>query len=174
MDVNLAIAIAGILGTLIGSAASIYGTYIVQSKASEREKKWAREADEIKRKQEIEDEQRRVKRELLSSRLDIIEEVATIRMFLAGLAVKEEQGDPIESDKAIIEQKRKRMEEISGHAWACVLAYESQGLKESYQAIGAACYDAEQEGSVDEDVWKKAREGFVALVKVIDDMKTKV
>ena len=173
LDANLTVAIAGILGTLLASVASIYGTLLVQSKVSEREKRWAREADDRKRTQEIEDEQRRIKRELLSSRLNIIEEAATIKMFLTGLALTEEVGDPIYSDKIAIEGKRKRLEEISGQAWICVIAVESQRLKDSYQAIGSAYYQTEQEGTVDSIKWNKASDSFAELVKIIDDMKAK-
>lgn len=167
------IAIAGILGTLLASVASIFGTYLVQSKVSEREKRWAREADDRKRTQEIEDEQRRIKRELLSSRLNIIEEAATIKMFLTRLSLTEEFGDTIYSDKIAIDGKRKRLEEISGQAWTCVIAVESQRLKDSYQAIGSAYYQTEQEGRVDSIKWNKASDSFAELVKIIDDMKAK-
>ena len=172
MDASSWVAIAGILGTLIASAVSIVGTYIVQSKVSEREKRWAREADERKRRQELEDERRRIKRELLSGRLNTIEEAATINMFLLGLALTEEIGDPIYGDRTVLAEKRKRLEEIENQAWACVIACDSQRLKESYQAIVHAQYQAEQQGTVESEQWKKASESFVELVKIIDDMKT--
>ncbi len=53
MDVNVLLAI---LGTLAGAVISAFGTYIVQTKSAEREKKWSLESENRKKKQDEESE----------------------------------------------------------------------------------------------------------------------
>lgn len=173
MESSLLIAVAGILGTLVASAAGIFGTYWIQNKVAERERSWARENEERRRTQEIEDEQRKIKRELISDRLTVIEEAANIRMFLISLALQEEIGDPICSDKVVLGEKRIRLEEISSRAWACVNACGSQRVQKTYHAISSVYYMTEQDGTVDPKEWDKASESFIELVRIIDDMKAK-
>ena len=163
MENNILIAIIAVSGTLAGVIISTIGTYIVQSKSYEREKKREREK-----------EQREIRREVLSNRLNIIEESANIMMFLNGLKMSEDFGDFIYSDKTTIQEKRKRLEEISGMSWTAIQATDSADLKKNYGAITHAYWQSESTGAIGSKEWNEASEGFVRLVKIIDDMKAMV
>ena len=159
MDTVIILAIIAVLGTLAGAIVSAIGTHIVQSKAYERENK--REIINIKR-------------DLLSRRLDIIEEAVTNMMFFTSRTIKEEVGIPVYRDKNMIAEKMKRLEEIRGQAWTAVLSTDSDDLKECYQAIASANSDSEKYGTVDKKTWDKAYESFPKIVKLIDNMKAEV
>ncbi len=73
---TIVIAASGIIGVIVGIA----GTYF----SSRIQRKWV-----------LEDEGRRIKRELLSRRLDIIEESAKIMRNEAEVTVAKQYGEPI-------------------------------------------------------------------------------
>jgi len=160
VETNILIAIIAVSGTLAGAIVSAIATYLVQSKAYEREKE---------REKEV--EQRRIKRESLSKRLDVIEEVVNLMMYFISRTIGKELDMPIYDDDSLIKEKRKRLEDIRGQAWTAVLAINSEDLSNKYRAISSAYWDNEEYGTVDHKSWDKANKGFVEIIRIIDNMK---
>ena len=163
MDTNTILAIITVLGTLAGTVVGAFATHFTQSKVAERDRKWSLEANK-----------KRIKRELLSKRLDIVEEVVNLMMYFAGLSMRAELQIPIYSDKITIENKRKRFDEIRSQAWNAVVALSSNELLELYRAIAAAYNEDEETGSIGSKTWKMANESFPKIMKLIDDMKVNI
>jgi len=174
MDVNLILAIAGIAGTLLATIISAPLAYYFQNKVYEREKKWALELENKRIKSEVEAEERRLRRELLSNRLNVIEEAANLMMFLISGRLNEEMGEIIHSEKVTIYKKRERLEEISQQAWTATKATGSADLAKNYGVISSALWQSEEVGTVDHTNWDEASKGFIELIKIIDDMKVRV
>ena len=171
MNINVLLAI---LGTLAGTVVSAFGTNIVQTKSAEREKRWSLEAENRKRTQEEENEKRKIRRDLVCARLDIIEEAANIMLFLVGLAVDELIGANIYSDAEMIKSKKKRWEEIAYKAWAALEIINSKEFKENYSKIASVYGDIENTGSVDPEKWNETDERYKQIEKMIDDLKIEI
>ncbi len=163
MDPNTVLAIFAVSGTLAGTVIGAFATYIIQGKVAERDRKWS-----------IEDDRKRIKRELLSSRLDIVEEVVNLMMYFAGLSLREELGIPIYSDKVTMGNRRKRFDEIRSQAWNAVVALSSNEFLKFYSAIAAAYNEDEETGSIRSETWKRANESFPKIIKLMDDMKVNI
>lgn len=116
MDSNIAIAVAGIAGTLLGAVVSAIGTYLLQKRASERQRKWALEDEERRKGHERETEQRRIKRDLLCKRLDVLEESIKMMMNHIRSTVGRELGVPMYDDSAELKEQGKRLQSIRGEA----------------------------------------------------------
>ena len=160
MDPNTILAISTVFGTLAGTAIGAFATYLIQSRVAERDRKWS-----------LEDDRKQIKRELLSKRLDIVEEVVNLMMYFVGLSLRDELQIPIYSDKVTIENKRKRFDEIRSQAWNAVVAFSSSEFLKLYSAIAAAYNEDEETGSIGSGAWKRANESFPKIIKLIDDMK---
>jgi hypothetical protein len=171
MDVNVLLAI---LGTLAGAGISAFGTYVVQTKVAERERKWSLETENRKKTQEEENEKRKIRRDLICARLDIVEEAANIMLFLIGLAVDEIIGLHTYSDGEMIKSKKKRWEEIAFKAWAALEIINSQELKENYTKIASVYGDIEENGSVDPDIWQETDDRYKKFEKMVDDLKIEI
>lgn len=171
MDANLAIAIAGIGGTLAGTIISSVSTYLIESRISEKARNWEMQMEDKRKEHEIDAEKRTIRRDLLSKRLAVIEENANIMYFLAALYIREEVGIPIYSDANMIQEKRKRMDEISNQAWTAISAIGHAEMKKNYTAISAAFYEGEESGSISGEKWKKAQSGLTNLIQNIDELK---
>jgi hypothetical protein len=171
MDTNVLLAI---LGTLTGAVVSAFGTYIVQTKASEREKKWSLESENRKKTQEEESEKRKIRRDLICARLDIVEEAANIMLFLIGLAVNEIVGLNTYSDAEMMNSKKKRWEEIAYKAWAALEIINSKELKKKYSEIASAYGDLENDHFVDPEKWQEIDDMYKKLEKMIDDIKIEI
>ena len=123
-------------------------------------------------KSEREAEQKRIKRELLSKRLDILEEALKIMINDTSTTLGIELGMPIFSDKATIEERRKRVHDISEEAWAIVLALGSKDLLENWRAISSIYWEQLETGAIDSESWNKAQKAYVDVVKFTDEMKS--
>ena len=163
MDPNIILAIFTVFGTLPGTVIGAFATYFIQSRVADRDRKWTQE-----------DDRKRIKRELLSKRLDIVEEVVNLMMYFTGLSLRDELQIPIYSDKVTIENKRKRFDEIRSQAWNAVVALSSNEFLKLYSAIAAAYNEDEETGSIGSEPWKKANESFPRIIKLIDDMKVNI
>ncbi len=163
MVTDIQVALIAVAGTLFGVITSAIGTYIIQSNYYNRQKKTDKESEE-----------RKIKRDLVAKRLDIVEEVVTLRMFLTGLTIKEMYGDPIYSDKETIQNKRHKLDDISSQAWTAVLASGSKELKEHFQEIGKAFQESEETGNVTNKNWNDAHDSYVKITNLIDNMKVSV
>ena len=124
MDSIIVIAAVSITGTIVG----IIGTYLVQKSVSERQRRWALEDAEKKLESEREAEQKRIKRELLSKRLDILEEAVKIMINDTGRTLGVLLGIPTFSDQVTVQKRRERFEEFAEEASAITLALDSKDM----------------------------------------------
>jgi len=176
MDSNIAIAIAvaGIAGTLLGVVVSAIGTYLLQKRTSERQRKWALEDGERRKGHERETEQRRIKRELLCKRLDVLEESIKIMMNHISSTVGRELGVPMYDDSAELKEQGKRLQSIRGEARAALVALESKKLLEDWRAITSAYSDLGETGTVDSESWNKVQKAYIEIIKLTDEMRAQV
>lgn len=170
MDSTIIIAVASIAGAIVG----IVGTYLVQKRVSERQRKWALEDEERRRGYEQDAEQRRIKRELVSKRLDVLEEAIKIMMNEVGTTVGREMGIPMYEDKDILKEQGKRLQSIRGEAWASLVGLGSKDLMENWRAIADAYWEEGETGTVSPDSWNKAQKAYIEIIKLTDAMRSQV
>lgn len=168
MDSTIITALAIITGTIVG----IVGTYFVQKRVSQSQRQWTLEDEERRKGYERDEEQKRIKRELLSKRLDILEEAVKIMINDTSRTLGIELGMPIYSDKATIEERRKRLHDISEEAWATVLALDSKDLLENWRAVSSAYWEQLEIGTIGSKSWEKAQKAYVNLIKLTDEMRS--
>jgi hypothetical protein len=159
MDSNIVVAATGIIGVIVGIA----GTYFIQNKISKRQRKWA-----------LEDEERKIKRELLSKRLDIIEEAIGIMMNETRRAISKEMGMPTWDDKEKMKEQGIRLQSIRGEAWAALVASGSKELTQCWRDIANAHFEVEETGTLGNDLWDKAQKSYKELIKLSDSMRSLV
>lgn len=165
------IAIAGTLGSVIIGV--ILG-YAVQNKQAERQRKWSLEDQDRNRQDELEREQRRIKRELLSERLEVVEETIKLMMRIIGIAVGEEIGLPIYSDEDAMVEIKKRIQHLTGEAWASIRTTGSEDLRGYWRQIARAYWALMEEGRVEDKQGNQAQNAYVEIFKLMDEMKSKV
>ena len=159
MDSTVVIAVVGIIGVIVG----IVGTYLMQKITLERQRKWA-----------LEDEGRRIKRELISKRLDVIEEAGKIMRNQVGRTVSIEVGLPMSDDGGILEAQGKRLQSIRGEAFSALIALDSKELTENYTTIAKAYGEYEETGTVNYDLWAKAHKAYVDIIRLTDELRSQV
>jgi hypothetical protein len=159
MDSNVVVALVSIAGVIVGMA----GTYFVQKMTLERQRKWA-----------LEDEGRSIKRELMSKRLDVIEEASKIMRNEIGRTVSIKVGLPMSDDGGILEAQVKRLQSIRGEAYSAVLALDYEELTENYSTIIKAYQDYEKSGTVNYDLWAEAHKAYVDIISLTDEMRSQV
>jgi gas vesicle protein len=174
MDSNIAIAVAGIAGTLLGAVVSAIGTHLLQKRQSEKQRKWALEDEERRKGHERETEQRRIKRELLCKRFDILEESIKIMMNHIRSTVGRELGEPMYDDSAELKEQGRRLQSIRGEAWAALVALESKKLMENWRAIASTYSEIEETGTFQSDSWDKAQKAYIQIIKLTDEMRSQV
>ena len=171
MDSSIIIAVGG---TLAGTIVSAIGTYLLQTRVSARQRKWALEDDTRNKEREREAEQPRVKRELLSKRLDVMEEAMQIMMNRVRRTFSRELGGVVYEGKTTIEDEGRRLQTIRGEAWASVIATSSKDLMEDWKAISQAHGEVEETGTLSHERWDKAQKAYVEIVKLTDEMKAEI
>ena len=159
MDTNMIVAWTGIIGVIVGIA----GTYFIQKIILDRQRKWA-----------LEDEGRRIKRELLSKRLDILEEAIGIMMNEISRVVTKEMGIPAWDDKERMKEQGIRLQSIRGEAWAALVALGSKELMQCWREIAGAYWEIDESGTVGKDSWDKAQKAYIELIKLTDAMRSQV
>ncbi len=159
MDTNIVIAATGIIGVIVGIA----GTYFIQKIILERQRKWA-----------LEDEGRKIRRELLSKRLDILEEAMGIMMNEISRVVTKEMGISAWDDKEKMKEQGIRLQSIRGEAWAALVALDSKELMQCWRDIADAYWEIDETGTVGKDSWNKAQKAYIELIKVTDAMRSLV
>lgn len=158
-----------VIGTLGGVIVSATGAYFVQK----IQRKWSLEDEDRNRQRELEREQRRMKRELLSKRLEVVEETIKLMMRIIRMAVGEEMGLPIYDDKDAIVEMNKQIQHLSGDAWASIDATGSEDLRKYWRQISRAYWALMEEGGVEKEQWKQAQNAYVEMFKLMDEMKSK-
>jgi len=159
MDSTIVVAVTGIIGVIVGIA----GTYFIQKVILDRQRKWA-----------LEDEERKIKRELLSKRLDILEEAMGIMMNEISVVVAREMGIPTWDDKDTMKEKGIRLQSIRGEAWAALAALGSKELTHCWRGIANAYSENDETGTVGKDLWNEAQKSYIELIKLTDTMRSLV
>jgi len=162
--------IIAVAGTLGGVIVSYIGAYFVQK----RQRTWSLEDEARNRQHEVEREQRRIKRELLSKRLEVVEETIRLRMTIIRRPVGEERGIPMYDDKDAEVATGKRIQEISGEAWTSIAATGSEDLKKYWSQIARAYWVVMEEGGVGDEQWDQAQNAYVEMFRLMDEMKSTV
>jgi hypothetical protein len=166
--------IIAVVGTLGGAIVSFIGAYFIQKMVSERQRKWSLEDQDRNRQDELEIEQRRIKRELLSKRLEVVEETIKLRMTIIIRPAGEERGIPMYDDKDAQVAIGKRIQDISGEAWASIAATGSEDLKKCWVQIGQAYWTVMRNDHLEDKQWNQAQKAYVEMFKIMDEMKSKV
>ncbi len=157
MDSTIVVAVTGIIGVIVGIA----GTYFIQKTILNRQRKWA-----------LEDEERKIKRELLSKRLDILEEAMGIMMKEIGGVVAREMGIPLYDDKDVMREQVIRLQSIRGEAWAALVALDSKELMQCWRDIANAYSDINETGTTGKNSWDEAQKAYIELIKLTDAMRS--
>jgi len=150
------IAVVGVLGTLAGTGLG----YFAQAMLSKRDRNWA-----------IDTEKRTVRRQLLSNRLEVVEEAANIMYFFLVIWESEELGEPVYCDKEGSYQKKRRLEEIIAQAFTVVKATGSAELENGFKAISAAYNEVEDNGVLSSEKNVASSKGLEKVIKTIDNLK---
>ena len=166
--------IIAVAGTLAGVIASAIGTYFIQKMVSERQRKWSLEDQDRNRQDELEREQRRIKRELLSKRLEVLEETIKLRMIIIRRPAGEELGIPMYADKDVEVATQKRIQDISGEAWTAVASTGSEDLRKYWIQISRAYWAVIRDGHIEVEQFEQAQKAYVEMVRLMDEMKSKV
>lgn len=159
MDSNVVIAVVGVAGVVVG----IVVTYFVQKTTLERQRKWA-----------LEDDSRRIKRELLSERLAIVEEAIKIMVNLINNKINREMGVPMYDDSVELKEQGRRLQSIGGEAWVALVALDSQDLKKNWKVVAYAHSELEETGEIDPKSGGEVRKAYVEIIKIIDSMRSQV
>lgn len=160
MDSNVVIALVVAGVGLTSVIAGFLGTYFVQKKTLERQRKWA-----------LEDDGKRIKRELISKRLDVIEEACKIMRNQVGRTASMQAGLPMFDDAGIFDAQEKRLQGISGEAFSALIALDSKELTENYATIARAYGEYEETGTVNNDLWDKAHQAYIDIIRLTDEMR---
>ncbi len=159
MDSNVIIALVGITSVIVG----ILGTYFVQKTTLERQRKWA-----------LEDDSRRIKRELLSKRLDIVEEAIKIMVYCIESTIDREMGVPMYDDSVELKEQGKRLQSIMGEVRAALVALDSQGLIGHWKVVVTAYRELEETGEMHPKLGGEVQRAYVEIIKTIDLMRSQV
>jgi hypothetical protein len=174
MDSNIVIAVAGIGGTLLAVVIGALGTYFFQKRAAERQRKWALEDEERRKEHERETEQRKIKRELLCKRLDILEELIKLKMLQLSRVVQEEMGLPYYNDEDTLKEQRQRLQNIDDEAWAALTAIDSKKLTKHCQVVNSAYWNVEGHGQVNPEEWDELSKAYTEIIKLTDGMRAEI
>lgn len=156
MGSEVVIAVIAVLGTLAGVIVSTIGTQVIQSRTAEREE---------------EREKIRIRRELVSNRLKIVEEAADIMMFLIGVGLDETMGLKAHCEPDMMLQKRKRIEEIFHQARTAVGAVKSDELSASFSRMVSQFWECESEGPVVPQDYDIVSVAYGEVAGIIDEIK---
>ncbi len=162
-----------VIGTLGGVIVGGLLTYFIQKKASERQREWSLQDEARNRRYEAEREQRRIKRELLSKRLEVVEEAIKLRMRIVRREVGRQMGVPTYEDADEVVKMKERIEGISGEAWVSLDAIGSKDLKKYWGQIGKAYWILSEEGGVEDEEWDQAQNAYKKMFAIMDEMKSK-
>jgi hypothetical protein len=174
MNVDIGTAILSVLGTLLATVIGAFIAFRVQSKVAERNRIWVIQDAEIQRKYQLEDERKRIKQNLVTNRLKIVEDCASLLVFILGINIDDQYGIKIQSSDKTILEKRQKYEEISSQAYAAIKAIGSQSLEENYNIIARSYWTMVEVGGIESEDWQKTREAYHELIKTADDLKCKI
>ena len=159
MDSNVVIAAVGITSVIVGIA----GTYFVQKTTLERQRKWA-----------LEDDSRRIKRERLSKRLDIVEEATKIMVNQVIRTIDREMGAPMYNDDLQLQEQGKRLQSIMAEASAALSALDSQDLIRHWRVVTFAYGVEGDTDRVDLKLGGEVQRAYAEMVKLMDTMSSQV
>jgi hypothetical protein len=166
--------IIAVVGTLGGVIISAIGTYFIQKTVSERQRKWSLEDQDRNRQDELEREQRRIKRELLSKRLEVVEETVRLMMRVVRAVFAEEMELPVYDDKHELAYINKHIESIRGDAWASIHTVGSEDLSGYWRQISNAYWAAMETSHIEAEQWNQSQDAYFKMYRLMDEMKSKV
>lgn len=163
--------------TLAGAAIIQWLTYIFQGKAAERQRNWALEDEKRNHEKELESEKMKLKRELLVRRLASVEEITGLMVRVLSDTMDKLMDSLNVASNAGIGAVNGRIDEINSDAWTAVLSTGSERLKENYLKISRRYWGLLEDGSLTNEEahdWDKIRDAQLAVLEIIDDMRTVV
>ena len=163
--------IIAVLGTLLGVIVSAALTYTLQKQISERQHKWALEDEERHRKQLVQDEKRRLLREILFKRIDILEEALVLMDTIITASFSHACNlPPYSKDELIINQSEQRLQEILSTAWNAIVIIGSKELKEKWRNLTEIYMKVRDDYICFEDNQMATNE-VIAVAKILEEMR---
>lgn len=159
METNILIAVIAVSGTLAGAIVSAISTYFIQKVRYKRETDWEREKDKTQ-----------FRRELVSKRLSVIEEAATLMMFLTGIRMDREYGEGTYCDDATFRQKDQRVEEIYYEAHTFSKAINSKEVDDAFRGMSSKYWEIHTENITPED-YNFILSNYRKVIEAIDNLK---
>lgn len=164
-------AIIAVVGTLGGAVISAIVTYVVQQRVAERQRKWALEDEERHQHRALEEERRKLQRDLLVRRLEPIEKAVRLMANVIHTAQGMELGLPIPTDKSATRKRAQKLHDIRSDAWNAVLITGSEELKQNWRILSTVYWDLEETGVLEPDGGKKTQDAQIAIAKLLDEMR---
>jgi len=164
-------AIIAVVGTWGGVAITAVMAYMVQRRVAERQRKWALEDEERHQHRALEEERRKLQRDLVVRKLEPIEEavrlMANVIHTAEGIALEL----PIPTDESATRSKKQKLLDILSDAWNAVVITDSEELKQNWGTMSTVYWDLQEYGVLDPDGVKKATDAEIAITRLLDGMK---
>lgn len=164
-------AIIAVVGTLGGVAITAVMAYVVQQRVAERQRKWALEDEERHQHRALEEEGRKLKRDLLVRRLEPIEEAVKLMANVILTAEGIELELPIPTNKLEIRSKKLKLMDILSDAWNAVVITGSEELEQNWGILTGTYWGLQETGALDLNEAKKAKDAEIAIAKLLDEMR---
>lgn len=164
-------AIIAVVGTLGGAVISAIVTYVVQQRVAERQRKWALEDEERHQHRAVEEERRKLQRDLLLRRLDPIEEAVRLKDYAIYTAFCIEVGLPTPTDESATRNKTQKLHDIGLDAFNAVLVIGSEELKQNWEILSTVHCALEETGVLGPDGAEKAHDAYIAITRLLDEMR---
>ena len=164
-------AIIAVVGTWGGALISAVVTYVVQQRVAERHRKWELEDKEHHQHQRLEEERRKLQRDLLERKIEPIEEALRLMANIIDMAEATDAGIPIPIDESAVRNKKLRLTDIHSDAWNAICITGSEELKQNWIILAGEYWSLQETGVLDTDGAKKATDAVIAITKLLDEMK---
>ena len=152
--------IVAVIGTLAGGVIFSLLTYVLQQRATHRERVWASEAERQQRR-----------RGALEKRLGVIEESVNLMSECIDIQSASQFDLPTFSDASHTKEKSRRLEEIFAAARSGIFLTESEELKGNWNKLSRIYWDLAQTGVLESGQGKEASEAQVAIMRHLDEMR---
>ena len=159
MEINILIAVIAVSGTLAGVIVSTIGTYFVQKIRYQREIEW-----------EVEKDKSQFRRDLMLKRLNVIEETASLVMFLTGVRMDKEHGEGSYCDDNTFSQKDRRIEEIYHEAYAFSKAMHSREVDDAFNGMLSKYWEIHSGSMLPKD-YEVVLSNYRKLIEALDSLK---
>ncbi len=147
-------------GTLTGVIVSATIAYLIQTKVTERQRKFA-----------LEDEKRHVKRESIHKRLSTIEEAAGLMNNYVHYKLSIAQGSPLIFTKEQAESKVSGFQDISGEAWNSIQILKASEIADNWKILSEIYLNVIECGVLNASEAEKANEAYIAIIRKLDELR---